>query len=244
MSVITIDCSSNMFVELAPPCSYSRQEDIFDEDNRDREYREQEGDTSRWEINGEKYLELYLVRGWFDTFESVLDERHPNIKIKLTRRGSWSPKQYNFETDSAIFNLDIKEEDLATIREHVEKYSDVFDDYLNKYHASRSGFISFGPQDYKEWKRFIEYDQSSSEWTRAAIYMIDFWLFAFQEYIVDYGYLRHRDNNPEVPTLAHYKYNADSRFRDAYDRALEDLSGNGAIQECFEPVKEEEQEDD
>jgi hypothetical protein len=181
-----------------------------------------------WELNGRKYLNTVLVKAWFRAFEELATKRDPSIEIAVTLTGSQSPREYNFETDAACFNLEITETHLEKIRERVFAPDAVgaFAKYLHEVHSSRSGYWSWMPCTLEDWKRRYgywegdEFRHRDNEFHRAVWALLDFWLLAFSD-------------SDTTPSLDNMEANADD-FRENLQREIESLRCNGALEDCFE----------
>jgi len=84
--------------------------------------------------------------------EYLIDTVLPEAKetpfgiISITSKSIWSPREYNFDTDRLMFDLEV-EDDIVDRIEHYLKWSctdlDLFKKYLKINFTSRSGFVSF-----------------------------------------------------------------------------------------------------
>ena len=177
-----------------------------------------------YELSGKKFLSDYLGKCWFDTFEELLESKRKQtgIRIKLVRKGMWSPKEYNFHTDTCEFDLKITEKNLKKIDRDVLKYKKVFDEYLYENYSSYPGFWSFRPNHITGWQE--QYDKGvDTEHGEAAVWqLLGFWLFAF--------------DSKGKPSLKTYDENQEN-FTAAYERSLEDAYGNGVVSDCFEFIE-------
>ena len=244
MDTIILNCSSNIF-HITQPDGYVEQENCstYEEqaDDNHRDYLNEAviemnqpslfgGHVSRkrcnlpkghpeyseeghYEIDGKKYLHDYLARGWFDTFEELLASKE--IKIKLTRKGTSSPREYNFGTDACLFDLEIKQKDLDKICKMVLAHKPVFEQYLKEYHSDCSGFSSTMPKTVDLWERAYNSDSTIGEtWEKSVWQLLEMYLFAF-------------DNKGKagIDTL---KGNIEL-FGEAYVGTLEDLRCNGVV---------------
>lgn len=89
--------------------------------------------------------------------------------IKASRfKSLWSPKYYNFETDRIEFELDI---DWDALVEWVKDESYLFESYLKDNFSSRSGFISFVPNNTNDF-----WDQLETDFDRLADVLIEFYI--------------------------------------------------------------------
>lgn len=263
--MITLESRSSLFT-LYQPDSYSSQEDMWlDESFENDSYEEMldeeiDGVKRRdlppdhdeyleegyFDLDGKKYLDDYLIKGWFRAFCEVLENRDHNIKIEAVLTGSWSPREYNFNMDKALFTLKIAEKDLTRIYNEVMTFEPVFAAYLKKYHSHKYQTASWVPNTVEGWKAHFWTDKDTREgewtglnWQRAVHVLLDFWLFAFPKYAVRSTYTEIFET--VLPSLEVFEKNTDD-FRKLYDDELEKLKCNGAVTDCcdFIPGKPEE----
>jgi len=205
----------------------------------------------RWEINGKKYLQEYLAKGWLRAFQEIVEQRDPKIKIKTIFTGVYSPREYNFETDHVDFDLKLSVPALLKIKKQVLLYRGQFREYLERfetYHSIPHGRIDtshcfdgwcerFAAVDMRspDFDEKARYDYTIRQWRRAVCDLLEFWLFAFPQFRVDSTYC----NDPEglPPDLKTFEDNREG-FRKEYDSQLESLSSNVAVSDCFELVPE------
>ena len=93
-----------------------------------------------------EYVELYR--------DYLLNEY--NLDITLTFKKLYSPKYYNYETDT--ITAVISTEDVQKLFKQTDMSK--LDEVIKKRHTSRSGFVSFYSNDLKEWlkKPVTEWD--------------------------------------------------------------------------------------
>jgi len=201
----------------------SNYEERENEDYQEYYLKENPDADGYLELNSEKYLEKYLVRGWFDTFDEVLKyvKKRTGIGIKLIRQGCGSPREYNFSTDWCNFDLQLTEANLKRITQIVFKHKDIFEKYCYEYHGSYDGFASFMP--YRSFEAWLEYFESENKgnWEKAMWMLLEFMLFAYP----------FETNGSH--SLEELQHNLDA-FDEAYERNLEDLDCNGAVSDCFD----------
>jgi len=148
-------------------------------------------------------------------------------------------------TDRAEFDLALSVADLERIRERVFEHEAVFAEYLEEYHSSFSGYLSWCPNNIEDWTyRYYCRDMNDEDFDpnyrtqEEAIWpLLDFWLFAFPQYRP--GWLCCDSENTEPPSLKTFEENC-AEFDSEFDRALETLEGNGAVADCFELVPDDE----
>ena len=230
MSVI-IEMSSNL-LHVSQPDTYGRQEEMNDRETRENEdYQEYslkgnpDAKDGYFDLNSKKYLEKYLARGWFDTFDEVLKytKKRTGIGIKLIRKGCGSPREYNFGTDWCSFDLQLSEANLKRIARIVFKHKDIFEKYCYEYHKSYDGFASFMPyHSLEEWQECFAQGKGV-QWERAVWMLFEFFLWAYPF------------ENNSSPSLTELEQNLNA-FDEAYEGNLQDLDGNGVISDCFDFV--------
>ena len=89
--------------------------------------------------------------------------------IKASRfKSLWSPKYYNFETDRIEFELDI---DWDALVEWAKDESYLFESYLKDNFSSRSGFVSFVPNNTNDF-----WDHLETDFDRLADVLIEFYI--------------------------------------------------------------------
>jgi len=236
MKKITIETGSAMFHLYQPGLDgleeefaslEGRENDWYhDTENNDSANYQGEGD---WEIDGKAYLEKYLVPNWVDAFKETIEDRikryKSSIKIKIVPTGVSSPREYNFETDNALFNIVLSLKDARKIKDEVFKYQDEFVQYLHEYHRSRDGFWSYMPYTLPDWAGRWEQEPESDGWDRAFVCLFEFWLFAFPGY-----------ESEGKPSLENMEGSIEE-FRDTFDRYLEESKCNGGLEDCWRFVE-------
>lgn len=70
--------------------------------------------------------------------------------FSLTYNRTYSPKYYNFETDSVIFDFEYSDELKNWMFNYVSNNDD-FEKFLNYHYTSRDGFLSFTPNNWHDW---------------------------------------------------------------------------------------------
>ena len=247
---LTFKSKSSMF-SLAPPDGCSCSEEIYWLEYYENDSNPCEEPGKHWEIDGKKYLEDYLAPNWCHAFQELVDQRTKpsGVSIEITYTGTYSPREYNFETDHAYFDLEIAKADLKRIYDEVFLHEFVFAKYLKEKHSNRSGYISFVPNNIDGWKdNFWGYDWpvddrdiiDPSGWDdkelafyRAAMVLLDFYFLAYEEVYVEGSGWRVGE-----PSMAVFESRQDD-FRQLYDKHLEDASCNGAVSDCFYLVDDE-----
>lgn len=115
-----------------------------------------------WEVSetddeGNELVVDYTMADLMKSIQSVYQDRAESIvkdwnidwikKIKLT--GTYSPREYNFKTDELDFTLTIDKRGFMEAVRELE-HNEEFAKFLHDNYASRDGFISFTPDNYKE----------------------------------------------------------------------------------------------
>lgn len=62
-----------------------------------------------------------------------------------------SPKYYNFTTDSINILVDMSEENILNLQNHIKENIDVYRERIKEEHTSYDGFISFTSNNIDEW---------------------------------------------------------------------------------------------
>lgn len=95
-------------------------------------------------VIGKLYVET-LTDALNDVFGDLDDD------FSLTYERTYHPRYYNFETDSIIFTFEYTD----TLRYWMLGYAatdkDAFADFLAEHYTSRSGFLSFTPNNWDDW---------------------------------------------------------------------------------------------
>jgi hypothetical protein len=103
---------------------------------------------------------IEYAREYVKAFQEWL-ETELELKIGLEFESLSSPKYYNFETDRIFARIDIQ--DAQTLYDHANGLT--LKDVIERRHTSRSGFISFYPNDIAQWggKNITAYDHNELE---------------------------------------------------------------------------------
>lgn len=111
---------------------------LEDEDNEDKSYDDIE---DRLDYHKAR---LAMNQAWVDRFnvETGLNLRYKDMS---------SPKEYNFQTDRVVVEITLEE--LEKVRKITEEHPEEFQKYLTRNFKSRDGFMSFYPDDIKEWDK-------------------------------------------------------------------------------------------
>ena len=113
-------------------------------------------------VDSKKYLES--IKDAYDGNIEAINETLPDW-IKITAfTDTFSPKEYNFSTDTLDFNADLDKEAMLKHLETLESNTE-FTDHLRERYTSCDGFMSFTPNNYNDLKEALEtesneFDQS------------------------------------------------------------------------------------
>lgn len=72
----------------------------------------------------------------------------------LSIKGFWSPREYNFRSDELEAEWSPSDEDWNKVLDECRKHRDAFQKYVSERWSSRDGFISFMPDDAREYLDF------------------------------------------------------------------------------------------
>lgn len=86
-----------------------------------------------------------------EEYRRLFDDDLPPIFKGLEFYSLYSPREYNFETDRVLAVVKYDREALETLL--FEEYRESFNEFLRANYSSRSGFISFVPNNIEEWER-------------------------------------------------------------------------------------------
>lgn len=99
----------------------------------------------------------------------IIDKRYDELDDAWIELGSevlWvdSPREYNFETDSFYFSIDVN---LAKFRKYISDNTDAdindFNSFLDEKYSSKDWKISLMPSSYQEWMSLDEEDEDDLE---------------------------------------------------------------------------------
>lgn len=93
-----------------------------------------------------------LCKEWIDLVKYQLETATGNVIKRVGVRKFWlkSPKYYNFETDKLVVKIEFNKRALEEWC--LKSKPDKFNEYLKENYSSRSGFISFTPDNIGEFK--------------------------------------------------------------------------------------------
>jgi len=182
---------------------------------RNPEWRE-----GHYECNSWKMCKI-ISKAWVDAFGERLKER--GIKAKVEYITIDRPREYNFETDAAVFAMTISLKEIERLFSMCRERSD-FDKFLHDHYSSYDGFYSWMANNLDDWNvnttKMMDYTE---DWQRSIWQALNFLMW---------------DDEPDV-----YDGKTD---RDQWSEDLrwyieDNLVGNGVFEECLEFVPEEEE---
>lgn len=89
-------------------------------------------------------------------YQLAKELKRENILTAITFEEVISPKEYNFTTDSINILVDMSEENILNLQNHIKENIDVYRERIKEEHTSRSGFISFTSNNIDEWDEQTE----------------------------------------------------------------------------------------
>jgi len=119
------------------------------------EYHYTQESTRVWED-----WEKQVVKEFTKSVRSILREN--GFIVEITVQSLYSPKEYNFSTDSINVEYEFSEDNLKAIQDYIKKNFQAWEKYLLRY-KSRDGFISYHDYfaDNEEW--IIDIDHALSD---------------------------------------------------------------------------------
>lgn len=148
--------------------------------NSDTEYWISENERQEGLINNNQYYEIDDFKGFMDDVASYavdkLWEQLTTYDLYIIKsmkyKGLQSPKYYNYDTDRLIIYIDVN---LTKLKKFINHYSKDFNEYLKQYFTSYDGFISYIPNNLKDFK--TEY-KTTSDKTKYINAMLEFYLLS------------------------------------------------------------------
>jgi len=192
-----------------------------------------------------------LAEAWEETFEEWIDQRYYDLNrkntIKLVHRDVWSPREYNFNSDDTGFYLSMPKKELDYIIGSCFDDWDNFARYLERYHSSYDGYMSFVSNNihiHKEaWEEFKAGTENHIDLQEKLMWVcLDYWLFFMEDLsnISDFSASQlAADGIEDIMERIHTK-NYNSFCQNLWDK-IDDYTGNGVFYECmeYEPIEEE-----
>lgn len=132
-------------------------------------------------------LEIIAEALWYNLPSDVRDD------FELTYSHTYHPRYYNFETDSIVFNFNYSDELKHWLFDYAAENKSYFEKFLADNFTSRSGFISYTPNNWIDWLD----GWNGTEW-RCVSALLDFFI------------------NNEI-NREHYEYDFDERGRTIID---------------------------
>lgn len=115
-----------------------------------------------------------LMEHYEKATRELMEERGlDGTALKIT--GFWSPREYNFETDELLTAWSPSEEDWKKVLEEVRAHREEFQKYVKEKWSSRSGFISFMPDEAEDYldNPIEEYDMAGPMAGQLLYYFLD-----------------------------------------------------------------------
>jgi hypothetical protein len=113
----------------------------------------QKFDSDKIEIDYKSYCNDMSINAVQTIGEPLLDM---NLIVSVEFENLYSPREYNFETDSINCIYSITEENKKNILEYIKNNIDEFETYIKDRYTSRSGFMSFYSNDFRQWIKEFE----------------------------------------------------------------------------------------
>ena len=109
------------------------------------------GVPREWREEAEDKIGKLAVEIITDAFSDIFpNEFDVDEDFSLTYEGTYSPRYYNFETDSVNFTFKYSDELKNCMFDYVNG-NDNFKKFLKDNYTSRDGFISFIPNNWEDW---------------------------------------------------------------------------------------------
>jgi hypothetical protein len=157
-------------------------------DNIIEDYRlQEEQEEGYFEQFNLKSVEDYWDRFSFDKYSQWITEQAKSFidnrvidEVKALDLGItdiqvkkiWSPREYNFDTDRLMFDVIVEDDFVDRLVSKLDSVATKeLEDYLRENFSSRSGFVSFTPNNVTDLK------QSILDWDDRAISVFLQWLF-------------------------------------------------------------------
>ena len=231
---ITFRTGSGMF-HLDQPCMAYREDELtWKELSENGMYDpSDEPEYDGWyELCGHKYLEKIHAPSWVDAFRGMFNGRDKAIQAEITLTGTISPREYNCDTDKALFDMTISETTLQEIERQVFEHEEVFAQFLKEYNSSYKdipySFRSFMPNTVEDWRyRYGTKENTYNlEYFRAVMTLLEFWMLSHCGW--------EKDCQWYVPPNMFQVASSVEEFRKELDDQVESRECNGALEECCE----------
>jgi len=195
------------------------QRPLFNNDDHDNQFvditelrvRNPEWKEGYYECNSWKVCEI-ISKAWVDAFNDRLKERGIKAKVKYTDISR--PREYNFETDAAVFEMSISLKEIDRLFAVCRERSD-FDKFLYDRYKSYDGFWSWMADNIGEWNvNTMRRKDWTKNWERSIWQALNFLMWD------------------------------DEADRDQWSEDLQwyvedNLVGNGAFNDCLEFIEDE-----
>jgi len=152
-----------------------------------------------------------ISKAWVGAFNDRLKER--GIKAKARYTAIDRPREYNFETDAAVFEMSISLKEIERLFAMCRERGD-FDKFLYDHYKSYDGFWSFLADNIEDWNKNTKKPHYAEDWERSIWQALNFLMWNGEA-----------DRDQWSEDLQQYIY--------------EDLDGNGAFNDCLEFVEDE-----
>lgn len=122
-----------------------------------------------------KALDIIAGALWNNLPSEVRDD------FEFEYKRTYHPSYYNFETDNVIFDFSYSDSFKDYLYQYAEDNKDEFKKFLSDNFTSRSGFISYTPNNWKDW-----FDGwNNSDWRCVSVAL---WFFIEQKIVNSYSY--------------------------------------------------------
>lgn len=100
-----------------------------------------------------------IAKIYLDMLEEIVGDVLPSElddSFRLSYDGMYHPRYYNFETDSIEFTISFNDDFKSYFGKYADDNRDDFDKFLHDNFTSRSGFVSWTPNNYHDWDNGFE----------------------------------------------------------------------------------------
>ena len=193
---MTLKLSSNLF-SVSQPCGYENPlidylEETENEWHNDKEFHyvteqvqlplfgkpikvlDPEWKQGRYKVNYYRFVSV-LSKIWINHLQERIDDS--GLKAKVIFKGADLPKEYNFKSDAALFDMEISGAEINRLYFFCKDNTD-FEKYLYDFHRSREGYMSFMADNVEDWLTDFNRDRFDRDrHERAICQTLDFFLF-------------------------------------------------------------------
>jgi len=163
-----------------------------------------------YECDSWKMCEI-ISKAWVDAFNDRLKERGIKAKVKYTAIDR--PREYNFETDAAVFEMSISLKEIDRLFAMCRERSD-FDEFLYDHYKSYDGFWSWMADNAEDWNKNTKEPHYAKDWERSIWQALNFLMWDDEA-----------DRDQWSEDLQYY--------------ICGDMVGNGAFNDCLEFIPQE-----